>query len=226
MSGWMATAWRYFLPIHSSLPPSMWYFGVRVNSLGLWKHRFDHRLGVVHRQADADRHQERQVAQALGPGARIQLALAHHVEVGHRRRRREEQRHVDEQHLVPAHVVADDHRRRHQHRQHAHQRVVEVGRQVEERLGLHLERLIRPQDVRHQLQEGLDRALGPAVLLALERVHLDRQFGRGDVVGQEHELPALELRAVAEVEVFGERVVLPAAAVDDRRRGARCRPCR
>ena len=35
MSGWIATAWRYFLPIHSSAPPSMWYFGVRANSLGL-----------------------------------------------------------------------------------------------------------------------------------------------------------------------------------------------
>ncbi len=68
----------------------------------------------------------------------VQLTLAHHVEIGHRRRGREEQRHVDQQHLVPAHVVADDHRRRHQHRQHAHQRVVEVGGEVEERLGLML----------------------------------------------------------------------------------------
>ena len=54
------------------------------------------------------------------------------------------------------------------------------------------------------------------MLLALEGVHLHRQFGRRHVVGQEDELPALQLGAVAEVEVLGERVVLPAAAVDDR----------
>ena len=110
---------------------------------------------------------------------RVQLALAHHVEVGHRRRGREEQRHVDEQHLVPAHVVADDHRRRHQHRQHAHQRVVEVGRQVEERLGLDARAAGSTRRIaRQQLAAGLDGALGPAVLLRLEGVHLDRQLGR------------------------------------------------
>jgi hypothetical protein len=87
---------------------------------------------------------------------------------------------------------------------------------VEERLGLDLGRLIGTQDARHQLQEGLDGALGPAVLLALERVHLDRQLGRGDMVLDEDELPAAQLCAVAEVEVLGERVVLPPAAVGDR----------
>ena len=157
---------------------------------------------------------------------RVQLALADHVEVGHRHRRREEQRHVDEQHLVPAHVVADDHRREHQHREHDHQQVVEVGGEVEERLDLDLERQIRAQDRRQQLAAGLDRALGPAVLLRLEGVHLDRHFGRRDEVGQEDELPAAQLRAVAQVEILGQRVVLPAARVVDRRRGARCRPCR
>ena len=50
----------------------------------------------------------------------------------------------------------------------------------------------------------------------LKRVHLDRHLGRRLEVGQEHELPAPELRAVAEVEVLGQRVVLPAAAVGDR----------
>ena len=53
------------------------------------------------------------------------------------------------------------------------------------------------------------------MLLRLERVHLDRHFGRRDDVGQEHELPAAQLRAVAQVEVFGQRVVLPAAGVAD-----------
>ena len=65
------------------------------------------------------------------------------------------------------------------------------------------------------LRAGLDRALGPAVLLRLEGVHLDRHFGGRDEVRHEQELPALELRAVAEVEVLGERIVLPAARVGD-----------
>ena len=78
------------------------------------------------------------------------------------------------------------------------------------------ERLVRPQDARQQLHAGLDGALRPAVLLRLEGVHLDRHFRRGDDVGQEHEPPAAQLRAVAEVEVLGQRVVLPSAGVGDR----------
>jgi hypothetical protein len=35
MSGCTATVCRYFFPTHSSAAPSMWYFGVRVNSLCL-----------------------------------------------------------------------------------------------------------------------------------------------------------------------------------------------
>ena len=54
------------------------------------------------------------------------------------------------------------------------------------------------------------------MLLRLERVHLDRHFRRRHHVGQEDEAPAAQLRAVAEVEVLGQRVVLPSAGVGDR----------
>ena len=54
------------------------------------------------------------------------------------------------------------------------------------------------------------------MLLRLEGVHLDRQLRRRDVIGQEDELPAAQLRAIAEIEIFGQRVVLPAAGVADR----------
>ena len=47
-----------------------------------------------------------------------------------------------------------------------------------------------------------------------------------DDVRQEHESPAGELRAVAEVEIFGQRVVLPAAGGRRSLRGARHQPCR
>jgi hypothetical protein len=88
---------------------------------------------------------------------------------------------------------------------------------VEKRLDLDGQRLLGRDDRRQQLEAGLDRSLGPAVLLGLERVHLDRHFGRRDEVGQEVELPALELRPVAQVEIFRQGVVLPAPGVRDGR---------
>ena len=69
---------------------------------------------------------------------------------------------------------------------------------MEERFRLDPERLVRAQDPRQQLEARLDRAFRPAVLLRLERVHLDRDFGRGHDVGQEHEAPAGQLRPVAQ----------------------------
>ena len=193
----------------------MRYFGV-LRELGLLvEQRLEHRLGVVHAQADADRNQKRHVAEPRHP-VLVNLALADDVEIAERHRRREKQRHVDEQHLVPAHLVADHHRREHQDAEHRHQQVVEVRREVEERLGLDRQRQVGLQNPRQQLLAGLNRALRPAVLLRLEGVHLDRHFGRRHDVGQEDELPAAQLRAIAQVEVFGQRVVLPAAGVADR----------
>ena len=54
------------------------------------------------------------------------------------------------------------------------------------------------------------------MLLRFEGVHLHRHFGRRDQVLQEDEPPAAQLRAVAEIEILGQRVVLPAAGVLDR----------
>ena len=41
------------------------------------------------------------------------------------------------------------------------------------------------------------------------------KFGRGDHVREEDELPAGELRAITQIEIFGQRVVLPAARLLD-----------
>ena len=57
--------------------------------------------------------------------------------------------------------------------------------------------------------------LGPAVGLLLVADHLRRQLRRGRVLRQVDELPALELGAVAQVQIFGQRVVLPAAGIVD-----------
>ena len=67
--------------------------------------------------------------------------------------------------------------------------------------------------MRQHLDAGLDEPLGPARLLGFEGGHLDGQLRRALDLGQVFELPAGQLRAVAQVGVFGERVVLPAAAV-------------
>ncbi len=182
----------------------------------LVKERLEHGARVVHAQADADRHQERQVLEPRLPGVGIQLPLGHDVEVADRECRRREQRDVDQQHLGPAHVVPDVHRREHQDRQHGHQQVIEVRRQVEERFRLDSDRLVRPQDARQELHAGLDGAFGPAMLLRLEGIHLDRHFRRRHDVRQEDEAPAEELRAVTEVEILGQGVVLPSAGVVDR----------
>ena len=54
------------------------------------------------------------------------------------------------------------------------------------------------------------------MLLGLERVHLHRDFGGRDQIRQEDKPPAAELRTVAEIEILGQRVVLPATRIDDR----------
>ena len=66
-----------------------------------------------------------------------------------------------------------------------------------------------------QLLGGLNAAFGPAVLLAFEGVDFGGQFGGAGDPRQEAEVPAGELGAVAQVDVFGEGVVLPAAGFFD-----------
>ena len=168
-----------------------------------------------------ERHQERQVPQRPPPGDLAeQLPLGEDEERAGRAGRQHEQA-GHEQPLAPdgrlqrrVHVVeAGPHQQRQQHRQ----RVADRAGQVEEGLGLDRPRQRpRPQDAGQQLDAGLGAALGPAVGLLLEADHLRRQLGRGRVLGQVDELPALELGPVAQVQVFGQRVVLPAAGVVDR----------
>ncbi len=51
------------------------------------------------------------------------------------------------------------------------------------------------------------------MLLRFEAVHVHWQFRRRHDIGEENEPPAFELRAIAEVEVLGERVMLPATGL-------------
>src|SRR5205814_2282247 len=88
--------------------------------------------------------------------------------------------------------------------------------QVEERFRLHAERQVGSQDARQEFPARLDRSFCPAVLLRLERIHLHRDFGWRDESRHEYELPAAQLRAVAEIEILGQGVVLPPAGVGNR----------
>lgn len=55
------------------------------------------------------------------------------------------------------------------------------------------------------------------MLLRFETIHVDRQFGRRHDISQENELPARQLRAVAEIEILSERVMLPTTRLSDAR---------
>src|SRR5262249_39244665 len=109
-----------------------------------------------------------------------------------------------------------DHGRQQQGGEQHHQRIAEVGGQVEERFGLHVQGNGSAQDARQALPGNLRQAFGPARLLRLERVHFDGKLGRTLHVDVVNELPAAKLRTVGEVGIFGQRVVLPAAGVFDR----------
>jgi hypothetical protein len=80
-------------------------------------------------------------------------------------------------------------------------------------LGFYGGRNIGAQDARKDLLGGLHQALGPARLLRFESVHFHGQFGRAIDLGKIKKFPSAKLRAIGEVGVFGESVVLPPAGV-------------
>src|SRR5215472_12601150 len=67
-------------------------------------------------------------------------------------------------------------------------------------------------DARIQLETYLHDSLGPAPLLRLEGINLDRNFRRRLFIKQVDEFPTHQLSAEAEVRILSQRVVLPATA--------------
>ena len=57
-------------------------------------------------------------------------------------------------------------------------------------------------DCGQQFLARLDRTLGPAMLLRLETVHIYWQFRRRNDIGKINKLPAGELSAITQVEIF------------------------
>src|SRR5215831_128640 len=77
------------------------------------------------------------------------------------------------------------------------------------------ERKVAAQNGGEKFFRRLDRTFGPPVLLAFEGVHVHRHFRRGDDLGQEDELPSLQLSPIGQVEILGECVMLPTARFID-----------
>src|SRR6266508_167469 len=93
-----------------------------------------------------------------------------------------------------------------------HERVTDITRQTKEHLEFDPERQGRVPDTAVELEPNLQHAFGPAALLCLEGINLDRNFRRRLFVQQINEPPAHQLRAKTQVGVFCKRVVLPTAA--------------
>ena len=53
------------------------------------------------------------------------------------------------------------------------------------------------------------------MLLRLEPIHVHRQLRRSDDIREINELPARELRPIAQIEVLAQSIILPAAALLD-----------
>ena len=85
------------------------------------------------------------------------------------------------------------------------------------RFELDRERKFAAPDPGQQFLARLDGALRPAMLLRFEAVHVHRQLGWGHYIRKKNEFPADELRAIAQIQIFRERVVLPAARFLDAR---------
>ena len=109
-------------------------------------------------------------------------------------------------------------------RPHKHQRHAQQGHEHDDDVHATIEQMkgglqLHPQGLRgaphgaQVLAGSFGRALGPAKLLRLEGIHGGGQLGGSHYFGAVHEAPTAQLGAVAQVEVFGEGVSVPAAGI-------------
>src|SRR5204863_4073964 len=89
--------------------------------------------------------------------------------------------------------------------------ICEIGNKMAGRLQLDRHRQLTPPNFRQQFFTSLDGAFRPTMLLGLEAIHIDRQFRRGHNVRKENKFPPRQLRAITQIQILRQRVVLPAA---------------
>src|SRR5713101_861043 len=177
---------------------------------------FENGLGVADRDADAGGHDERHKEEGAPPGARAKDALRDEIEARDGAGGGEKQREIEEQHLKPALVGADDHRREKHGRKQNHEGIADVSGEVEEGFGLDVPGRVGAENFRQDFLSSLHEALGPAGLLRLEAVDVHGELGSALDLGKIEESPAAKLGAVGQIGVLGEGVVLPAAGVVNR----------
>src|SRR5208282_1314077 len=136
---------------------------------GLLAHqRFQHGNRIGDGQPDSQGHQQRQVEQRAQPAFRKQFLLRNQIEAGNRERRSQEQGQVDVEHLEPSLVEANYHGGQQQNREHNHQRIAEVGRQVIPGFDFDMSRGVAREYLGEYFLGDLDQPLRPARLLRLE----------------------------------------------------------
>src|SRR6266404_3627054 len=93
------------------------------------------------------------------------------------------------------------------------QQVGKVRHQV--RCGLKLDRKRQPTapNCGQQFFAGMDGSLCPAMLLRLKSVHVHWQLSGSHDIGQKNKFPALELSAIAKIEIFTQSIMLPPSAL-------------
>src|SRR3989442_10895611 len=87
---------------------------------------------------------------------------------------------------------------------------------MKESFQLDLPGQLTAQQAWKNLLARLNRPLGPAVLLGLERIDVDGNLRRADQLWKKDKLPAVDLRPIAKIQVLRQRVVLPAAGGHNR----------
>ena len=101
------------------------------------------------------------------------------------------------------------------HTQTGEEEIGKIRNQVAGRLSFNREWKIAPPNPRQKFLARLNRALGPAVLLRLETIHVHWQLRRRNDVGKKNKFPSRQLRAITQIEIFAKRVVLPPARFFD-----------
>src|SRR5438552_5757231 len=145
----------------------------------------------------------------------MQFTLGDHVKTGAGTGGGQKQRQVQVKHLEPALIETHNHRRQQDEGKKNHQGIADGTREVDGSFNLDLQWLPASPDRRQQFPANLDQPLGPARLLSFEGVHLHWQLGRAGDRRIVDEFPAVQLGAIAEVRVFGQGIVLPAARILD-----------
>jgi len=178
--------------------------------------RFQDRARVVEGKTDAERKQTWKKQHLFHPRARVKLALRADIKHCHRHRRGKKNRNVDQESAHPA-ALWPARRWMQEHTQTGEEQIRKVRDQVTGRFSLNRERQLAAPDPGQEFLAGLNGAFGPAMLLGLETIHVHWQLGWRHHVRKKNEFPASELSAIAQIEIFTERVVLPAPGLLDAR---------